>query len=213
MAVRGLRGCQCGQNTEREFATEEGEKSWLLRTSTLSLTSSSSPFHGASAWATLASQIRGGQMRFLQKKGGREGGSMLGVHWGWPSLWDPPGPGRSLARDPGQSPVRPLLKHPLLSASSRARVHGWWPRSEASQPRVLGKAPCPGGGRRQNCPRTEGRGPNPSQGTGLRADWRLTTRDWGLSVLPKAQSSTRRAKAGHACPLQLSAGISATACS
>lgn len=147
-------------------------------------------------------------MRFLQKKGGREGGSMLEVHQGWPGLWDPLAWG---GVPTSQSPVRLLFKHPLLSASSRARVHGWWPRSEASQPRVLGKVPCPGGGRRRTCPRTEGRRPNPSQGTGLRPDQRVTTRDWGPSAPHKGQSSTRRVRAGRACLLWLAARISAAA--
>ena len=62
---------------------------------------------------------------------------MLGVRQGWPDLGDPAAHGGDPA---SQSSVSLLLKHPLLYASSRARVHGWWPRSEASQPRVSGKS-------------------------------------------------------------------------
>ena len=85
-------------------------------------------------------------MRFLQKKAGRKGGPRR------ESAWVGQVCGIPLVRrgiPTCRSLVGLLLNLPLLYASSRARVHGWWPRSEASQPRALGKAPCPGGGRRR----------------------------------------------------------------
>lgn len=58
-------------------------------------------------------------MRFLQKKGGREGGSVLGVHRGWPGLWDPPGPGRCPHKPiPSEAPFQTSPSLCLLKGQS-----------------------------------------------------------------------------------------------
>lgn len=48
-----------------------------------------------------------------------------------------------------------------------------------ASPESQGKALWPGGGRRQSYPWTEAHGPNPSQGTSLRADEKVSTRTMG----------------------------------
>lgn len=48
-----------------------------------------------------------------------------------------------------------------------------------ASPESQGKALWPRGGRRQSCPWTEAHGPNPSQGTSLRADEKVSTRTMG----------------------------------